>query len=49
MTTGRQLFDLLAPALTAGAVAVVLFQIMDRLNLFYRKRRETAEQHAKAA
>jgi predicted PurR-regulated permease PerM len=33
----HQLAVLLMPAIIAGVIAVALFQIIDRLNLFYQK------------
>ena len=48
MTILQQLFSLFFPAISAGAGAVLTFQILDRLNLFYQKHRE-AIQHADAA
>jgi hypothetical protein len=37
MITFHQILIFLAPALIGATAAVIIFQIIDRLNLFYRK------------
>lgn len=36
MITLREILAFLAPAIIGGAVAVLVFQIVDRLNVFYQ-------------
>lgn len=48
MITLHEIFMFLAPPVGGAALAVIVFQIVDRLNLFYRKGAD-ATAHQKAA
>jgi hypothetical protein len=48
MITLHEIFLFLAPAVGGAALAVIVFQIVDRLNLFYQNSANAAS-HRKAA